>query len=92
MFWVLSAAADKVIYSKVTEVGHPIPQPDDWVTTLIQLILITLYLSLFVLVGYMAHRRNRDELTWPMVAVFTTPFPMILLLLILGKAKDKKKK
>jgi len=92
MLWELSAAADKVIYTKASEVGHAIPQTIDWTALLGILVYFIIYIAMFVPVVYMANQRNRDAATWVMVSIFTTPLPMMLLLLLLGKAKDKKKK
>lgn len=46
------------------------------------------WIGLYVLVAYMARVRNRSQVMWLLVALFTTPALAIIILLCIGKSHD----
>lgn len=50
------------------------------------LLVLSLYIGIFVLVGVMARRRGRSAAVWILFSFFATPFLIILILLLIGPA------
>ncbi len=49
-------------------------------------IFMCILVAMYVIVGVMAKRRNRNVLIWVLLSFFTTPFLMAIILLIVGDA------
>lgn len=59
------------------------------VLSIIVFFVIGLYIGLYVLVAVMAKQRDRSQVLWVIVSLFTTPILVIIILLCIGKSCDE---